>query len=126
MTDAVEVGATDGHVTTIRLCRPPNNFFSFEYMVHTNLSERPGFPVSINIEGNHIVTSRGVEYLSGAAWKAMHDHGVLADMAFMRTVFTQGGVNEFVETDRRGHDPHRLQRLLLEERESLWVVQFLP
>ena len=40
-----------------------NNFFSFEYMVHTNLPERPGFPVSINIEGNHIVTSRGVEYL---------------------------------------------------------------
>jgi hypothetical protein len=32
-------------------------------MVHTNLPERPGFPVSINIEGNHIVTSRGVEYL---------------------------------------------------------------
>ncbi len=40
-----------------------NNFFSFEYMVHTNLPERPGFPVSINIEGNHIVTGRGVEYL---------------------------------------------------------------
>lgn len=40
-----------------------NNFFSFEYMVHTNLPERPRFPVSINIEGNHIVTSRGVEYL---------------------------------------------------------------
>ena len=28
-----------------------NNFFSFEYMVRTNLAERPGFPVSINIEG---------------------------------------------------------------------------
>jgi len=40
-----------------------NHFFAFEYMVHTNLPERPGFPVSINIEGNHIVTSRGVEYL---------------------------------------------------------------
>ena len=40
-----------------------NNFFSFEYMVHTNLPERPGFPVSLNIEGNHIVTSKGVEYL---------------------------------------------------------------
>ena len=42
---------------------PENNFFSFEYMVHTNLPERPGYPVSINIEGNHIVTSKGVEYL---------------------------------------------------------------
>ncbi len=40
-----------------------NNIFSFEYMVHTNLRERPGFPISLNIEGNHVVTSRGVEYL---------------------------------------------------------------
>jgi hypothetical protein len=40
-----------------------NHIFAFEYMVHTNLPERPGFPVSINIEGNHIVTSAGVEYL---------------------------------------------------------------
>lgn len=40
-----------------------NHFFSFEYMVHTNLPERPGFPISINIEGNHIVTRRGVELL---------------------------------------------------------------
>jgi len=40
-----------------------NNIFSFEYMVHTNLPERPGFPISLNIEGNHVATSRGVEYL---------------------------------------------------------------
>jgi Xaa-Pro dipeptidase len=40
-----------------------NHLFAFEYMVHTNLPERPGFPLSINIEGNHIVSSRGVEYL---------------------------------------------------------------
>ncbi|MFQ5751231.1 MAG: M24 family metallopeptidase [bacterium] len=40
-----------------------NHFFSFEFMVHTNLPERPGFPISINIEGNHIVTSRGIEWL---------------------------------------------------------------
>lgn len=39
------------------------HLFSFEYMVHSNLPERPGFPISINIEGNHIVTNRGVEYL---------------------------------------------------------------
>lgn len=38
-------------------------FFSFEYMVHSNLPERPGFPISINIEGNHLLTNRGVEYL---------------------------------------------------------------
>ncbi len=40
-----------------------NHIFSFEYMVHTHLPERPGFPISINMEGNHVVTSRGVEYL---------------------------------------------------------------
>ncbi len=40
-----------------------NHLFAFEYMVHTMLPNRPGFPVSINIEGNHIVTERGVEYL---------------------------------------------------------------
>jgi Xaa-Pro dipeptidase len=40
-----------------------NNLFAFEYMVHTNLPERPGYPISINIEGNHIVGSRGVEFL---------------------------------------------------------------
>ncbi len=40
-----------------------NHLFSLEYQVHTNLPERPGFPISINIEGNHIVTSRGVEFL---------------------------------------------------------------
>lgn len=40
-----------------------NELFSFEYMVHSRLEERPGLPVSINIEGNHVVTDRGVEYL---------------------------------------------------------------
>ena len=40
-----------------------NHLFSFEYMTHTNLPDRPGNPVSITIEGNHIVTSRGVEFL---------------------------------------------------------------
>lgn len=40
-----------------------NHLFSFEYMVHSRLRERPGYPISINVEGNHIVTSRGVELL---------------------------------------------------------------
>ena len=40
-----------------------NHMFSFEFIVHTNLPERPGYPLSINIEGNHIVSSRGVEWL---------------------------------------------------------------
>ncbi len=50
---------SDRHHLTIN----ENHMFSFEYMVHTNLPERPGFPISINIEGNHIVSSRGVEWL---------------------------------------------------------------
>jgi hypothetical protein len=36
-----------------------NQLFSLEYAVHTNLPERPGFPISINIEGNLVATSRG-------------------------------------------------------------------
>ncbi len=40
-----------------------NHLFALEFQVHTNLPERPGFPTSINIEGNHVVSSRGVEFL---------------------------------------------------------------
>ena len=40
-----------------------NHIFSFEFNVFTNLPERPGLPVYINIEGNHVVSSRGVEFL---------------------------------------------------------------
>ena len=40
-----------------------NHLFSFEYVISTNLPERPGYPIVINIEGNHIVSSRGVEFL---------------------------------------------------------------
>ena len=61
----VTVGASVAPFRTDRFSQElqDNQFFSFEYMVHTNLPERPGFPVSINIEGNHLVTSDGVEYL---------------------------------------------------------------
>jgi hypothetical protein len=40
-----------------------NHIFAFEYMVHTNLPDRPGFPVSINISNVQAVTSRGVEWI---------------------------------------------------------------
>ena len=40
-----------------------NHLFAFEYMIHTNIPERPGYPLTINIEGNHIVTAKGVEWL---------------------------------------------------------------
>jgi len=61
----VTVGASVAPFRTDRfdLMLQENQFFSFEYMVHSNLPERPGFPVSINIEGNHLITDRGVQYL---------------------------------------------------------------
>ena len=61
----VTVGASVAPFRTDRfdLMLQENQFFSFEYMVHSNLPERPGLPISINIEGNHLVTNRGVEYL---------------------------------------------------------------
>ena len=40
-----------------------NHLFSFEYVISTNLPERPGRPIVINIEGNHVISSRGVEFL---------------------------------------------------------------
>ncbi len=40
-----------------------NHIFAFEYAVHTNLPERPGYPISINFSNPQIVTSRGVEWI---------------------------------------------------------------
>ncbi len=38
-----------------------NHFFAFEYMVHMNIDERPGYPLAFNISNMQIITSRGVE-----------------------------------------------------------------
>ncbi len=40
-----------------------NNIFAFEYMVHTNLPERPGFPISLNISNVQIIPNKGVEWI---------------------------------------------------------------
>ena len=40
-----------------------NHIFAFEYMVHMNIPERPGFPLAINISNPQVVTSKGVEWL---------------------------------------------------------------
>ena len=40
-----------------------NNIFAFEYMVHTNLPERPGFPLSLNISNVQIISNKGVEWI---------------------------------------------------------------
>jgi len=40
-----------------------NNLFAFEYMVHMNIAERPGYPLAINISNPQVVTSKGVEFI---------------------------------------------------------------
>ena len=40
-----------------------NHLFAFEYMVHKNIAERPGYPLAFNISNPQIVTSRGVEFI---------------------------------------------------------------
>jgi len=40
-----------------------NNLFAFEYQVHMNIAERPGYPLAINISNPQIVTSKGVEFI---------------------------------------------------------------
>ena len=40
-----------------------NHLFAFEYMVHKNIAERPGYPLAFNISNPQIVSSRGVEFI---------------------------------------------------------------
>ncbi len=40
-----------------------NHILAFEYAVHTNLPERPGFPITINFSNPQVVTSLGVEWI---------------------------------------------------------------
>ena len=40
-----------------------NHIFAFEYAVHSNLPERPGLPMSINVSNPQLVTSKGVEFI---------------------------------------------------------------
>ncbi len=49
--------------TKAHLYIQPTHLFSFEYVVHTAIPERPDNRLSINFEDNHIVTERGVEWL---------------------------------------------------------------
>ncbi len=46
---------------THRLIIQENHIFAFEYMVHMNLAERPGFPLSLNISNAQVIASHGVE-----------------------------------------------------------------
>jgi len=43
----------------------------------------------------------GTEYISQAAWNALHEHPVEAEMGIITTTFTQGGVALFSETTER-------------------------
>ena len=40
-----------------------NHLFAFEFMVHKNIAERPGYPLAFNISNPQIVTSKGVEFI---------------------------------------------------------------
>jgi Xaa-Pro dipeptidase len=40
-----------------------NNIFAFEYLVYTNLPERPGYPLSLNISNVQIISNKGVEWI---------------------------------------------------------------
>ena len=40
-----------------------NHLFAFEYLVHMNIDERPGYPLAFNISNPQIITSKGVEFI---------------------------------------------------------------
>ena len=40
-----------------------NHIFAFEFAVHTNLPDRPGFPITINFSNPQVVTNLGVEWI---------------------------------------------------------------
>ena len=50
-------------VDTHHLKIQENYLFAFEYLVHMNIDERPGYPLAFNISNPQIVTSRGVELI---------------------------------------------------------------
>ena len=43
-----------------------NHLFAFEFAVHTNLPERPGWPITINFSNPQVVTGNGVEWIQPA------------------------------------------------------------
>ena len=50
---------TDTHHLKIQ----ENNIFAFEYQIHMNIAERPGWPLCINISNPQIITSKGIEFI---------------------------------------------------------------
>lgn len=48
---------------TLHLKFPLNHIFAFEYAVHANIAERPGYPMSINFSNPQVVTPLGVEWI---------------------------------------------------------------
>ena len=68
-------GNNDGELITVgpsmapfrrdrnHLIIPENHIFAFEYMVHTNIPERPGYPLSINISNVQAVSNLGIEWI---------------------------------------------------------------
>jgi Xaa-Pro dipeptidase len=50
-------------VNTHNLKIQANHIFAYEYMIHMNIPERPGFPLAMNFSNPQIISSRGVELL---------------------------------------------------------------
>ena len=43
-----------------------NHILAFEFAVHTHLSERPGYPITINFSNPQVVTNLGIEWIQPA------------------------------------------------------------
>ena len=63
---------------------------------------------------------KGRAYLSPEGWESMHRNPVFADMSIMPTVFTQGGVNEFVDEAAKGEKESVLGRALNDGRQGFF------
>ena len=60
---AVEPSMAAFRSTSHHLKIQENHIFAFEYMVHMNIAERPGYPLAFNISNPQIITSKGVEFI---------------------------------------------------------------
>ncbi len=63
---------------------------------------------------------KGREYLSAKGWDVLHGDTVYADMSIMPSVFSQGGVNEFIDETSNGRKGSVLGRALNDGRQGFF------
>ena len=114
--------------TTVRKAPPPYKgmkriaFFSEPAVA---MGETPSANTNSNARGLAKIAAmmagggkwEGREYLTEAAWKAVHAEPLAGDMGFVNTRFTQGGVALFTET---GTDSSRTEKALNDGREGFY------